>query len=130
MALREGANPHAFDRRQPVGELGPLGEVQRSAFPDVRTLETSIGVQAGVERAVQVLETMGLDIVHADPSAGIVEATATTFWFGFKDDVVVRIRPHEGGSHVDVHSVSRVGQSDLGANAARILTFLERFAGE
>ena len=54
-------------------------------------------------------------------------ATDTTFWFGFKDDVAIRIRADaNGGSLVDVRSVSRVGGSDLGANAARI----ERFSSD
>jgi uncharacterized protein (DUF1499 family) len=72
---------------------------------------------------------MGLEVVHVDEQAGIVEATATTFWFGFKDDVVVRVRPAASGvgSLVDVRSVSRVGVSDLGANARRIGEFLELF---
>ena len=55
-----------------------------------------------------------------------IEATDTTPWFGFKDDLVVRIRPGEVSS-VDVRSVSRVGQSDVGANAARIMKFIEAF---
>ncbi len=54
----------------------------------------------------------------------MIEATATTFWFGFKDDVVVRVRSTVNGSIVDVRSVSRVGQSDLGANAKRIRAIL------
>ncbi|HJR53568.1 MAG TPA: DUF1499 domain-containing protein, partial [Gemmatimonadota bacterium] len=56
---------------------------------------------------------------------GRIEATATTPWFGFKDDVVVRIRPEAGGSRVDVRSVSRVGRSDVGTNARRIEEYLE-----
>ena len=71
---------------------------------------------------------MGLEIVAADPQGRMVEATFTSFWFGFKDDLVVRIRPNGSGSLLDVRSVSRVGQSDLGANAKRISEFLGRFA--
>ena len=56
----------------------------------------------------------------------MIEATDTTFWFGFKDDVAIRVRPDDGGSVIDVRSVSRVGRSDLGTNARRILQFLER----
>jgi uncharacterized protein (DUF1499 family) len=59
----------------------------------------------------------------------MIEATATTFWFGFKDDVVLRIRPTANGSIVDVRSVSRVGQSDLGANAKRIRAILRGIEG-
>jgi len=69
---------------------------------------------------------MGWEIVASDASAGRIEATATTAWFGFKDDVVVRVRPEAAGSRIDVRSVSRVGRSDVGANAARIRAFLEK----
>jgi hypothetical protein len=60
--------------------------------------------------------------------AGIVriEATDTTIWFGFKDDIVVRVTPIGAGSRIDVHSVSRLGQGDLGKNAARIRAYLQR----
>ncbi|MGH7254552.1 MAG: DUF1499 domain-containing protein, partial [Nitrospirales bacterium] len=49
-----------------------------------------------------------------------------TFWFGFKDDVVIRITPVGDDTRVDVRSVSRVGRSDVGTNAQRIRTFLKR----
>ena len=130
IAYREGANPHAYDAGQRISNAGTLGDLQRAAYPDVSTLQSAIGVVAAVERAVTILQSMGLQVVDVDPEGGIVEATATTFWFGFKDDVVVRLREHEGGTLVDLHSVSRVGQGDLGANARRILKFLERFAAE
>jgi uncharacterized protein (DUF1499 family) len=73
---------------------------------------------------------MGLEIVGVEEDRGLLEATDTTFWFGFKDDVVVRIRAQEdgSGSRVDVRSVSRVGTSDLGVNARRIGEFLTAFA--
>jgi uncharacterized protein (DUF1499 family) len=61
--------------------------------------------------------------VAADAREGRIEATDTTRWFGFKDDVVIRVRPHEAGSRVDVRSKSRVGRGDAGTNAARIREF-------
>jgi uncharacterized protein (DUF1499 family) len=64
-------------------------------------------------------------IVDANPADGRIEATATTFWFGFKDDVVIRIEQALGGSRLDIRSVSRVGVSDVGTNAARIQSFLK-----
>ncbi|HET6725979.1 MAG TPA: DUF1499 domain-containing protein, partial [Gammaproteobacteria bacterium] len=53
-----------------------------------------------------------------------IDATATTLWFGFKDDVVIRIRPHDGGSVFDMRSESRIGRSDVGKNAQRIRSFV------
>jgi len=67
---------------------------------------------------------MGGELVASDPVAGRIEATDTTFWFGFKDDIVVRVAPAPGGSRVDVRSTSRVGLSDVGTNAARIRKYL------
>jgi uncharacterized protein DUF1499 len=56
-------------------------------------------------------------------------STHDSSWFGFKDDVVVQVTPTDGGSRIDVRSVSRVGLSDVGANAERITTYLARTAG-
>ena len=131
VALREGANPLDYDVSKLVqfqGEQVAYGEAQQNAYPDVRTHESDLAPEQALETAVGVLEDMGLQIVDTNPAEGRIEATATTFWFGFKDDMVVRIRPTADGSRVDVRSVSRVGQSDLGANAARIMAFLEGFS--
>lgn len=121
VAIREaeGANPLEYD-------IEALKDVQREAYPQVQPLiSPQVGAGEMLNRAVQVMEGMGLTIVNSDAAAGRVEATDTTFWFGFKDDVVVRVRPEGGGSVVDIRSVSRVGQSDLGKNAARISEILE-----
>ena len=71
---------------------------------------------------------MGWEIVATAPAEGRIEATATTFWFGFKDDIVVRVTPADGGSRIDVRSVSRVGRGDVGTNAQRIKAYLARIA--
>ena len=65
-----------------------------------------------------------------DEVGGRIEAIDRTFWFGFADDVVIRIRPTDAGSRIDVRSVSRVGVSDMGTNAARIRAFLAQLAEE
>lgn len=112
-ARGEGSNPLKYDAEK-------IGPQQQAAYPEVTTLIVSQSGAATLSSAVAVLEDMGLEVVNVDEEAGIVEATETTFWFGFKDDLVVRVRETAGGSEVDVRSVSRVGLSDLGANAARI----------
>ncbi len=119
VALRgEGSNPLEYDS----AEIGP---VQQAAYPWVKTLTLATTPGEALTQAVAALQEMGLDIVATDAAAGIVEATATTFWFGFKDDVVVRVRASGSGSVVDVRSVSRVGVSDIGANARRIGELLD-----
>lgn len=97
---------------------------QRQGYPDLTTLRLPAPPAEVFDRSVNAVRSLGWDLVAANPQEGRVEATDTTFWFGFKDDVVVRIRPDGGGSRVDVRSVSRVGGGDVGANAARIEAFL------
>ena len=72
-----------------------------------------------------VAEARGWKIENADPEAGILEATATAGYVRFYDDVVVEVTPvADGSTRVDMRSVSRVGVSDVGYNAARIRSFL------
>ena len=116
---QEGLNPLPYD-------ADVLAEQQHAAYPYVKPLVSSTGASAMFSQAVDAVNDLGFELVSADESNGIVEATDTTFWFGFKDDVVIRIRSEGGGSVVDIRSVSRVGQSDLGKNAARIGEILNR----
>jgi uncharacterized protein (DUF1499 family) len=69
---------------------------------------------------------MGWKIVDMNKDAGRIEATDTTFWFGFRDDIVIRIEKNDSGSRLDIRSVSRVGISDIGTNAKRIRRFLKK----
>jgi uncharacterized protein (DUF1499 family) len=115
------ANPLEYD-----GER--IAPQQQRAYPDIQSLNTRLSPGQALERSTEVLRGMGLDIINVDEQAGVVEATDTTLWFGFKDDVVVRVRPAEPGSVVDMRSVSRVGVSDLGANASRIRRFMRSFS--
>lgn len=97
---------------------------QREAYPDLQPAILNVQPSQAFERALATAREMGWDIVAADTGAGRIEATDTTFWFGFKDDVVIRVRPANGGSRVDVRSLSRVGVGDVGTNAKRIRAFL------
>lgn len=99
---------------------------QTAAYPEIRTLVLDTPPDQAYARALAAAAALGWDIVAAVPAEGRIEATDTTAWFGFKDDVVIRIRPQGSASRVDVRSKSRVGMSDLGANAERIGRFLDR----
>ncbi len=104
---------------------GPkLAAEQKQGYPDLAPLLLPVPPKVAFERAHGVAQAMGWQIVAADPAAGRLEATDTTLWFGFHDDIVVRITAADGGSRVDVRSVSRVGRSDIGTNAKRIRAFL------
>jgi hypothetical protein len=100
---------------------------QRSAYPDIQTLLLNTSAPLAFEQALSAARAMGWQIVAAAPQEGRIEATDTTFWFGFKDDIVIRVTAaDEHRSLVDVRSVSRVGRSDVGKNAARIRAYLRR----
>ena len=93
------------------------------AYPDLKPVRLAIPPDAAIKRAEALAKERGWVIASVDPQAGHLEATATTRFFRFRDDVIVRARPFEGGSIVDVRSVSRVGRSDLGMNAKRVRKF-------
>ena len=95
--------------------------IHRQAYSDLRTVSVPWPVAETVRRAEQVARARGWEIAKADPEAGLVEATDTTRFFRFKDDVVVRVRANpQGGSLIDMRSISRVGGSDVGVNAERV----------
>jgi uncharacterized protein (DUF1499 family) len=103
-----------------------IAKQQQKGYPDIHTLILKAPPSETVQRAIDAARACGWEIVSSDAASGRIEATATSAWFGFKDDIVVRVRPEGSGSRLDVRSVSRVGQSDLGANAARLREFLKR----
>jgi len=107
-----------------------VAAAQRTAYPALGPLTVDRSPDKILGFARDTAEAMGWEVVAVDPEAGRLEAIDTTFWFGFRDDVVVRVRPGTDGVRVDVRSVSRVGVGDLGANAARIRHFLGLLAVE
>jgi len=107
-------------------EGAEIARQQVEAYPDIATHRLPVPPDAAFTRALEAAREMGWEIVAAEPGEGRIEATDTTFWFGFKDDVVIRVAADGSGSKVDVRSVSRVGGSDVGANAKRIGDYLRR----
>lgn len=100
---------------------------QRRAHPEVQPLFSTLAPDAAFDRALEVADDLGWDIVAEDRASGRIEAIDTTPFFRFKDDVVIRIRPNEGGSRIDLRSHSRIGLTDLGKNASRIMTFIRAY---
>jgi uncharacterized protein (DUF1499 family) len=119
--------PLRADAPNPAAYGGPeIAAQQRAGYPKLGPSVLPIPPAQAFERALAAVRDLDWEIVDSNPSEGRIEATDTTFWFGFKDDIVVRIRPTDGGSRIDVRSVSRVGRSDAGTNAKRIQKFLEK----
>ncbi|WP_298811540.1 DUF1499 domain-containing protein [uncultured Psychrobacter sp.] len=118
--------PLRADAPNPVAYAGAeVAEQQRIAYPDLQTLTYAQSKPELVEASNQAIENLGWELVNVDADKGIIEATETTAWFGFKDDVIIRVIDNDSERLVDIRSKSRVGQSDLGKNAARIHSFIE-----
>jgi uncharacterized protein (DUF1499 family) len=118
LALRgSGANPVAPPDERRISR-------QRDAYPDVQPLVLPVPPGEAFSRALRAAHTLGWEVIATDPHRGHLEAVDTTRWFGFKDDVVVRILDAPAGTRIDVRSVSRVGVGDAGTNARRIRAFL------
>jgi uncharacterized protein (DUF1499 family) len=120
------ANPPKYmtTARQYPGE--EFAKLQRAAYPDIAPVILPMPPRAAFERALKAAESMGWEVVGRDAAAGTLEAVDTTKWFGFKDDIAVRVSAADGGSRVDVRSKSRVGRNDIGTNARRIRAYVER----
>jgi uncharacterized protein (DUF1499 family) len=121
----EAVLPLRADAPNPATYGGPqVAAQQAQGYPDIAPLEAPVPPQRAFDAALAAATEMGWEIVAAEPEAGGIEATDRTFWFGFTDDVVVRIQAADGGSRIDVRSTSRVGVSDMGTNAARVRAYL------
>lgn len=105
---------------------GPaVAQQQRAAWPDLGPARLPVAPAEAFDRALAVVRGMGWELLAADADALRIEATDRSFWFGFEDDVVVRVTPAgETGSRVDIRSLSRVGVGDLGVNARRVRAFV------
>ena len=118
--------PLRADAPNPVEYAGvEAATQQRAAYPELQTLNYTQSKSELVEATKQVIDHLGWQLVNIDADQGIVEATDRTMWFGFKDDVIVRITDNGSKRLVDIRSKSRVGGSDLGKNAERIHGFIE-----
>lgn len=108
---------------------------KNAPYPNIETLALDVAPTKVFDATVRALSGAGLELVTQDKSNWQIEGTATTGWFGFKDDVMVRLTPSAdlSATLVDMRSTSRVGLSDLGANAKRVRNLLddiERIANE
>ncbi len=128
-------------RKNPAAYLGAdpapnsemtVAEAQRNAFPDIQPIIVDMKVDEAADISSAIIGAMNMEILKESTTdeGAIIEATYTSFWFGFVDDFIIRIRPREGKTRIDVRSKSRVGVSDLGANARRVRDFLSRFGEE
>ena len=106
---------------------GPdMARQQRAGYPDIAPVMLPMPPAQAYAKALAAAEAMGWEVVGRDAASGRIEAVDSTKWFGFKDDIAIRVRPADAGSRVDIRSKSRVGRGDLGTNAQRIRAYVER----
>jgi uncharacterized protein (DUF1499 family) len=108
---------------------GRLEVLQRRTYPDLGPLRLPVSPAEAFHRAREAARRMGWTIVAEDAGQGRIEASDRTRWFGFTDDIVVRVRAEGGGTRVDARSASRVGISDLGKNEERIRAYFKAVGG-
>ena len=112
----------------PTSRLYPGPKVarqQRTAYPDIQPVIFSSPMEQVFPQALTLVKTRGWNLVAAELEEGRIEATVTTFWYGFKDDVIIRLTEVDTGTRVDMRSTSRFGSGgDGGTNANRIRSFL------
>ncbi len=99
---------------------------QARAYPQIRPLDLPLPRDRAFKLALAACQDW--EIIAADADAGRIEAVARVPWWGFRDDVVIRLTSVAGGTRVDIRSKSRVGEGDLGVNARRIGAWLDRLA--
>ncbi len=117
--------PLRADAPNPVDHPGPeVIELQQSAYPNLATYQSNRSADEVFAAALAVFQDAGWRVVDQSPAEGRIEGFDTTYWFGFVDDVVIRIQRVDGMTHLDMRSKSRVGLSDVGKNAARIEDFM------
>jgi len=125
-AVTEGVNSADYIGKRDSRDEELVSVLQTQAYPDIRSLVMDAPRDVAFGQALATAKSMGWEIKAENAAEGRVDATDTTFWYGFKDDVTIRLRDSEGGGTiVDVRSLSRVGGSDIGKNADRVREYLE-----
>jgi uncharacterized protein (DUF1499 family) len=110
-----------------IGYNPAFAPQQARAYPEVRSLDLPVPPGAAFDVAMKACNP-AWQIVRADRATGRIEAVERSLWWGYSDDIVIRLTPTPTGTKVDMRSKSRVGESDLGANARRIATYLDAVA--
>lgn len=123
----ELAFPPAIMELRPPEDHAAVLATQAQRYPDVVPLVLAeLQTAAVFAAALQTAQGMpGWSVTSSDPASGRIDAVAESRIFHFADDVAIVVEPGpDGGSLVQVRSRSRIGESDLGANAARIRAYL------
>ncbi|SMO63532.1 DUF1499 domain-containing protein [Gracilimonas mengyeensis] len=120
--------PLRADAPNPANYAGQeTAEAQRNFYTNLEPLYTDLNYDQAYNKALETARQMDWTIVAENQREGRIEAYEKLAWFGFIDDVVIRVTETEEGSRIDVRSKSRIGRGDLGVNAQRIKNYLNAY---
>lgn len=129
-------NPPQFDAIAPLRKDAPnpieyagaeTAEAQQEFYGEIEPITVSLNYDEAYNRALQAARDMSWTMVSENREEGRIEAYEKLAWYGFIDDVVIRVDTTASGSKIDIRSKSRIGQGDLGVNAKRIRAYIEEF---
>ncbi|HBQ58905.1 MAG TPA: DUF1499 domain-containing protein, partial [Balneolaceae bacterium] len=129
-------NPPQFEAIAPLREDAPnpveysgaeTAEAQQEFYGEIEPITVSLGYDEAYDRALEAARDMGWTMVAENKEEGRIEAYEKLAWYGFIDDVVIRVDTTANGSQVDIRSKSRIGRGDLGVNAKRIESYKKEF---
>ncbi|NGP76345.1 DUF1499 domain-containing protein [Balneolaceae bacterium YR4-1] len=132
-------NPPEFEAIVPLRADAPnkteyggeeIAEAQKAFYDGLETMRLEVAPAEAYDKALIAAQQMPWEIVAQSKEDLRIEAFHKLPWFGFIDDVVIRVDTTDNGSKIDVRSVSRVGRGDLGVNADRIKSYLAEIEKE
>jgi hypothetical protein len=133
---RKDLTPAEYDgaklAKGPDGKTESTAALQKKYYGDIHPRADLTSPEKFFDRAVKTAYRMDWHVVAIVPDQGRIEATDTSFWFGFTDDIAIRVKPSGQGVRLDIRSKSRedltgtpFGPTDMGRNAAHIRSFLK-----
>lgn len=108
---------------------GAVAKHQLDAYSDIAPVTTPLAPAAAYAKAITAARGMGWTITADEPGSGHIEASERSRWFGFTDDIVIRVEANAGGSVIDIRSQSRWGRSDFGVNVRRVRIYIAALRG-
>lgn len=102
-------------------------ESQRSFYGDIEPITSNMSYEEAFQRALNTVHKLSWTLVDENKAEGRIEAYEKLAWYGFIDDIVIRVDTTETGVEIDIRSKSRIGRGDLGVNAKRIKAYKKAF---
>jgi hypothetical protein len=109
-----------------MGKVSTVSALQHKYYGEIHSISLLMSPEKLFKRAVTGAYGMGWNVIAVVPDEGRIEATDTTFFFGFTDDIVIRVKPAGMGAKLDIRSKARIGDDDEGRNAARVKAYIKR----